>query len=75
MKNTRSVQKTAKKKSARGSKSSNRQQAPAATRSTLVSEGSTEFKARRQEAMEKVSRKYAWTAQLSSRDLSSVTIH
>jgi uncharacterized protein DUF5906 len=63
MKKTRSVQKTAKKKSARGSKSSNEREAPAATRSTLVSEGSAEFSARRRNAMEKVCRKYAWTAQ------------
>ena len=63
MQKTRSVKKTAKKKSARGSKSSNRQQAPAATGSTLVSEGTPEFNARRQDAMERVCRKYAWTAQ------------
>jgi Family of unknown function (DUF5906) len=63
MKKARSAQKTAKKKSARGDKSSNRQQAPVTTRSTLVSEGTTEFNARRRDAMEKVCRKYAWTAQ------------
>jgi hypothetical protein len=62
MKTTRSAKKTAKKKTAR-SKSSNGQQAPAGTKSTLVSEGSTDFNARRQDAMQKVCRKYAWTAQ------------
>jgi hypothetical protein len=63
MKKTRLVQKPVKRKTARGSKSSTGIKGHAASRTTLVSEGTPEFDARRREAMERVCRKYAWTAQ------------
>ena len=53
---------TKKTTAARGNKSSNGKKA-AAPRSALVSEGTPEFDARCRDAMEKVCRKYAWTAQ------------
>jgi hypothetical protein len=64
MQKSRSSQKTTKKANhARGNKSSNGQHAPRARRSTLVVEGTPEFDARCRAAMEKVCRKYAYTAQ------------
>jgi hypothetical protein len=64
MQKSRSARKATKKTTtARGTKSSNGQNAPVVQRRTLVSEGSPEFETRCEEAMNKVRQKYAWTAQ------------
>jgi hypothetical protein len=54
---------TKKTTAARGNRASNGKHAPATPRSTLVIEGTPEFDARCRAAMEKICRKYAYTAQ------------